>query len=140
MITSFRGNYFFLSNFYPCSISYDSFTFSCVEAAFQAAKCANREDMSQFQTLGAAEAKKLGRRISLRQDWDSVKVEIMRDLLHLKFSSIELAQMLLSTGSEILQEGNTWNDTFWGVNAHTGQGRNVLGKLLMEVRAELAAR
>ena len=64
----------------------------------------------------------------------------MRDLLHLKFSSIELAQMLLSTGSEILQEGNTWNDTFWGVNAHTGQGRNVLGKLLMEVRAELAAR
>ena len=32
-------------------------------------------------------------------------------------------------------EGNTWNDTFWGVC--NGQGQNWLGKILMLVRSEL---
>ena len=69
-IRGFRGNYGFLSNFYPCQISYNGFSFSSVEAAFQATKCADPSECVKFQYLSAAEAKKAGRRVSLRSDWD----------------------------------------------------------------------
>lgn len=46
-------------------------------------------------------------------------------------------RQFLSTGDAELVEGNTWNDTWWGVNATTGKGKNMLGRLLMQVREEL---
>jgi predicted NAD-dependent protein-ADP-ribosyltransferase YbiA (DUF1768 family) len=61
----------------------------------------------------------------------------MSDVLALKFvRDGHLARMLDDTGSEWLQEGNTWGDTFWGVDLATGVGDNMLGQLLM-VRREL---
>ena len=48
-----------------------------------------------------------------------------------------LKALLLATGDAELQEGNTWNDTFWGVSSKTGKGKNTLGKILMKVRGEL---
>lgn len=47
--------------------------------------------------------------------------------------------MLIATGDAILREGNHWGDRFWGVDARTGEGENHLGRLLMELRAEIAA-
>ena len=41
------------------------------------------------------------------------------------------------TGELVLEEGNTWHDTFWGVDAKTGEGLNHLGRILMKVRDEL---
>ena len=48
-----------------------------------------------------------------------------------------LRQQLLDTGDAELVEGNSWNDTFWGVSARTGKGKNWLGRLLMQVRGEM---
>lgn len=45
--------------------------------------------------------------------------------------------MLLATGSEELIQGNTWNDTFWGVNHQHPKGLNHLGRILMDVRSQL---
>lgn len=138
-IDSFRGKYAFLSNFYMCTISVpvgnETLTFQNTEAAFQAMK-----DMSkakEFCGLSPSEAKRKGRRVSLRLDWESVKDNVMRIVLRCKFTqNPELADMLVATGDAELVEGNTWNDRYWGVC--DGQGKNKLGQLLMELRTELA--
>ena len=133
-IDSFRNEYAFLSNFYECPIPYLGLTFRNAEAAFQAAKTINAEERKEFVSLSASQAKRKGRRVKLRSDWEQMKVTVMREVLGIKFLDPELSSKLLATGNEELIEGNTWNDRFWGVCR--GSGRNVLGKLLMEIREE----
>ena len=133
MINSFTGNYSFLSNFYQVTIEYDGLRFTSVEAAYQAAKCANVKDRYPFTAMAPSEAKRAGRRVVLREDWENVKISVMRELLIFKFcTQPSLARWLLRTGNEELVEGNNWNDRFWGVC--NGEGENQLGKLLMEIR------
>lgn len=82
-------------------------------------------------------AKRTGRVVLLRADWEEVKVEVMRAVLKAKFSDPELADALLATNDAELIEGNWWGDKFWGVCR--GVGKNKLGQLLMQLRAELRA-
>lgn len=136
MINEFKDGNYFLSNFYPVDVSFDGLTFHSVEAAYQAAKLANVEDRRPFTNMTPSEAKRAGRRVDLRHDWEQVKISVMRELLFSKFlGNPHTAQLLLETQNEELVEGNTWNDTFWGVC--NGYGENHLGKLLMEVRGIL---
>ncbi len=81
--------------------------------------------------------KKMSREICLREEWEEVKVDIMKELIRIKFHKPELHEKLLATGNEFLQEGNDWGDTFWGVDLKTGEGENMLGKIIMEVRDKL---
>lgn len=77
-------------------------------------------------------------KVELRSDWEEVKLDVMRDVVFAKFfQNPELAKRLLATGGSNLIEGNNWHDTFWGVDSETGEGQNNLGKILMEIRAEL---
>ena len=92
----------------------------------------------QFATLRSNEAKRLGRHVQLRPNWENVKLPIMEDIVRAKFTQNEnLKQLLLATGDLVLEEGNTWHDTFWGVDAKTREGENHLGRILMRVRKEL---
>lgn len=70
-ISEFRGEYYFLSNFYSAPVTYNGMCFENNEAAFQAAKCPER--MTEFCRLNPSEAKRLGRRVKLRGDWEAVK-------------------------------------------------------------------
>ncbi len=71
-----------------------------------------------------------------RPDWDEVKVDIMRDILRAKAAQHEyVRRKLLATGDRELIE-NSWRDDFWGWGENR-DGRNQLGKLWMEIRAEL---
>ena len=135
-ITNFRGKYFFLSNFYPCFVEFEGLRYPSAEHAFQAAKTLNLNDRKSFQVIRAAsEAKRAGRQVSLRSDWNEVRESVMLQCLRSKFSNEDLRKMLISTGNTILEEGNNHGDKFWGtVN---GQGDNRLGKLLMKVREEI---
>ena len=135
-IDNFKGEYFFLSNFYPTKIKYNGIQYLNNEAAFQAQKCTTMEDRIKFSYLNPSDAKKLGRRIILRNDWESVKISIMREIVFEKFKqNPHLTEKLLDTGNIYLEEGNNWGDRIWGtVN---GVGRNELGKILMEVRKEI---
>lgn len=135
-ITSFSGQYCFLSNFFPSGVSLDGVVYPTVEHAFQAAKSSD----SLYRTAILAnsspgQAKSLGRRVTLRPDWESVKIPIMADLVWLKFRLPHLRTRLLATGDRQLVEGNDWNDTFWGVC--NGVGRNELGKILMHTREHI---
>lgn len=130
-IEAFTGEYRWLSNFYVDP--QDGF---CVEKHYQAQKHVRPEDRRPFgREVTPSQAKRMGKRIPLRPDWDSVKCEIMLQLLRRKFSSPVLASWLKDTGDAELVEGNYWGDTYWGVCR--GVGLNMLGKLLMQVRKEL---
>lgn len=136
-ITSFRGPYFFLSNFFPCAVRFDGDTYPSVEHAYQAAKTLDpkvRAFLAQAPSPG--EAKRRGYRLVLRPEWLSLRVPFMRQMLQAKFSDEVLRERLLATGDRPLVEENTWGDLFWGICR--GRGENQLGKLLMEVRLELS--
>lgn len=141
MIAVFDGKHAFLSNFFPSSFEVDGVTFPTVEHWFQAFKTL---DPQQFTNIVAAEtpgkAKRMGRRATLRPDWEEVKVNIMCEGLRKKFAIPELRVKLLATGDEELVEGNTWHDQTWGRCTCAkcgGQGKNLLGQLLMELREEI---
>lgn len=134
MINEFRGKYYFLSNFYETPVTWNGLTYLNNEAAFQSAKTFS--DRECFTNLDPSSAKKLGRKVQLRSDWENVKDDVMYEICKAKFSqNTELKKRLLSTGNEHLEEGNTWGDKIWGtVN---GIGENRLGKILMRIREKL---
>ena len=135
-IRSFRNKNAFLSNFYPVFIYYEGMKFPSVEHAFQAAKTNDSEVRKLFMAAPTAkEAKRLGRKVKLRGDWESVKVDIMEMLLRQKFADPALREQLLNTKDSMLIEGNNHGDTFWGVCK--GEGQNHLGQLLMKIRQEI---
>lgn len=137
-IDHFRGEYAFLSNFWEVPVTYKGLTYGSNEAAFQAQKCMTEEEKMEFIQLRPSASKKLGRRVKLRPDWEEVKVGLMEEIVRAKFTqNEELKALLLATGEAYLEEGNTWHDTCWGVDAKTGEGQNHLGKILMKVRGEL---
>lgn len=137
-INHFRGEYAFLSNFWEVPVTYKGMTYGSNEAAFQAQKCITEEEKMEFTQLRPSASKKLGRRVKLRPDWEEVKVGLMEEIVRAKFTqNEELKALLLATGEAYLEEGNTWHDTCWGVDAKTGEGQNHLGKILMKVRGEL---
>lgn len=136
-IDSFRGEYFFLSNFSNYGFELEGVYYKTVEHYFQAQKCINEQEFQQIVNAKTpALARKLGRKVSLRKDWPEVKEEIMMKGVRAKFTQNPKAkELLLKTGDAELIEGNTWGDSFWGVC--NGKGKNKLGKILMEIRKEL---
>lgn len=137
-IRSFSGEYSFLSNFYRTDIEYKGITYLSSEAAYQAQKCAVPNQRLQFSLLLPGEAKRLGREVQIREDWNEIRLKEMEDIVRVKFTSnTELKDKLLSTGDILLVEGNYWGDTFWGVDIRTAKGENHLGKILMKIRKEL---
>lgn len=138
VVERFREEYDFLSNFYPAEMEYGGLHYLNSEAAFQAQKCLTEEEKKQFTCLPPNQAKRLGRRVQLRPDWEEVKAALMEEIVRAKFSqNPELKAKLLATGEIPLIEGNTWGDTCWGVDLRTGEGDNHLGRILMQVRREL---
>nr|MBO2493442.1 DUF1768 domain-containing protein [Clostridia bacterium] len=136
VVRGFRGEYAFLSNFYPCSVRLWGVEYKCAEAAFQAAKAQNVTQRWAFVGLSGAEARRMGRRVPIRPDWEEVKVGIMTQVVRAKFTqNPDLAKKLLATGDALLVEENSWGDTFWGTCQ--GRGENMLGRILMLVRYEL---
>lgn len=132
-IMFFDGDYNFLSNMYPCHIKFEGRWYTNSEACYQAMKCANIKDKDRFVDLDGKEAKKLGKKIKIRKDWDEVKDKMMYHVVSAKFyQNPILKAKLRATGTAYLEEGNTWGDTYWGTVL--GRGENKLGKILMYIR------
>ncbi len=140
-ITSFQGTYRFLSNFWPCYITHEGILYPTTEHAYQAAKTSDihiRERIRDCSTPAEAKEFFLTHQIQPDTGWtEDRKLKVMETLLTLKFAGTEplLTRALLDTGPSDLIEGNTWNDTFWGVC--NGTGKNHLGRILMKVRSNL---
>lgn len=147
MISGFTGEWSFLSNFYLSPFTAQGMGWQTVEHYYQAMKTVDhqmRNRIREERTPGAA--KRLGRRVELRPDWEQIKLAVMRRALELKFPTPygtelflpegeHLSIRLMRTAPHLLVEFNTWNDRYWGVTDQGGQ--NWLGYLLMARRAEL---
>jgi ribA/ribD-fused uncharacterized protein len=138
---AFRGDRFFCSNMLIAPVEVDGVTYRCSEAAYVAHKIdpAHPERdkwLAQLSEMSGSDAKRFGRRIPVRADWDTIKTEVMLKVVTAKFEqNPRLARKLIETGDEVLVERNNWNDTFWGVC--NGNGLNKLGSILMVVRSKL---
>lgn len=138
-IDCFMREYRFLSNFQASTVLLDGVEYPTVENAYQAAKTLDLPLREPFTRISARDAKRLGKTLLLRGDWEKVKYAYMYDFVRQKFSTHpSLQRKLLNTGDAYLEEGNTWRDFYWGVC--DGFGENNLGKILMEVRERLQNR
>lgn len=136
-VKGFFGEYRYLSNFEVCDVWFDGNLYGSSESAYMSAKTLDfilREKFTKQSGIIPKEAKKLGREIPLRSDWEEVKYEVMASVVFDKFyRNKELRNKLLSTGNKYLEETNHWKDVYWGVC--DGVGENNLGKLLMSIRS-----
>ena len=140
-INGFQGEYRFLSNFWPCYITFQDLLYPTVEHAYQSAKVespAIKERIRNCPTPADAKDFFDVQKINPDPGWTvEKKLLVMEELLRIKFSGKEpfLTRALLDTGNAELIEGNNWDDTFWGVCKNTGE--NNLGRLLMKIREGL---
>jgi ribA/ribD-fused uncharacterized protein len=155
-IRDFKGEYAWASNFFPSPITWQGYAVATVEHGYHLDKPARdarglfpdpahpgqmiekpwRQAIAEAPTPAAA--KQLGRRAPMRPDWEQTRrVKVMAALLVRKFADPVLRAKLLATGTAKLIEGNWWHDTFWGVDLRTGEGQNMLGRLLMTLRTKL---
>ena len=135
-IDRFRGEHAFLSNFHRAPFRWRGRDWPTAEAAFAASKTLDERERERIRTAPSpGHAKRLGRRVKLRPDWERIKDGVMRSLLEAKFAAPALRDALLATGDAVLVEGNTWGDAYWGVC--NGRGRNQLGRTLMRIRDDI---
>jgi ribA/ribD-fused uncharacterized protein len=136
LIDRFIGKYGFLSNFWSCKIRFEGKTYPSTEHAFQAAKTLDNSERETIRKITTPkEAKRYGRRVKLRKDWESIKLNIAEMVVEQKFKDPELREWLLETGYAQLVEGNFHGDTFWGRCNDVGE--NHLGRILMKVREKI---
>lgn len=136
-IYGFQNDYRWLSNFAWCKVIYEDVEYPTVEHAYVAAKTDNtRRKVLISMAATPAEAKRMGKNPThIRSDWESVKQDVMFELLVQKYSQPKFMELLLDTGDQYIEETNHWNDTFWGVC--NGVGENRLGKMIMDIREHL---
>ena len=138
-IDRFRGEFAFLSNFHRAPFKWRGKQWPTAEAAFAASKTHDARERERIRAAPSpAQAKRLGRRVDLRLDWERLKDDVMHAILQAKFAVPELRDALLATGDAELVEGNTWGDVYWG--RVDGRGRNQLGRTLMRIRDDIRRR
>lgn len=127
------------SNFSPHPIELGGKLWPTSEHYFQAQKF---EDVQQQEAIRAVKSPMIAARMGrnrnkkLRADWESIKVSIMAEAVRAKFTQHpDLRAILLDTGDALIVE-HTVRDSFWG-DGGDGSGQNVLGKILMRIRAEI---
>ena len=131
------GRYGFLSNLFKRPIIFEGKEFSCSETAYQFGKARDPAVAEWIISapkphLCAAAAHALFV-FDVKPDWNNTKINRMKNVLNAKFTQHEdLKKRLLETGSAMLiEESNI--DAFWGIGKK-GNGKNMLGILLMQVR------
>lgn len=109
----FRGRYYFLSNFYPCSIEIDGLRYESAEAAFQGQK--NSQYAHMFTgSVTPLETKRLGRRVPIDvREWNARRLEVMKRVVWAKFAQNPKLRKLLIAVTEPIVEDNTWGDTYF---------------------------
>lgn len=134
IIDRFTDEFNFLSNFHPSPIVVEGVLYPAVEHAYQALKTVDKNERIKISFMTSGQAKRAGRKLKLRENWESIKLIIMEICLREKFKDPTLKAMLDATKPYELQEGNNWGDTIWGTV--DGEGQNLLGQLLMKIRDE----
>ena len=139
MIREFQGEYRWLSNFASVQIEFEGKTYPSVEHAYMSAKSADEswKELCANGGLTSGQIKQRSHKVKLVPKWEEIKLQVMKECLILKFNQQPYKNLLLKTGDMHIQEGNNWNDKFWGVSLKDNQGQNNLGKLIMSIRESI---
>lgn len=123
------------SNFALFGFTKDGLRYSTSEHYYQSQKTLNKDEAESIRLAKSAkESKNLASVCSLRPDWESIKYNVMKEALILKFEqNSSLKKLLLETNDLVLVEDSPY-DYIWGCGKDN-TGQNLLGKCLMEVRA-----
>jgi ribA/ribD-fused uncharacterized protein len=140
-ILEFKGDYSWLSNFAPCEFEYQGITYPTTEHFYQAWKFPADQRARIAAIATPRLTKREGRKAKLCWNWDSVRIEVMKTALEEKFKIDKFRNLLLSTSSAKLVEGNWWHDNFWGdcycAKCKGNPGANTLGNMIMDIRSSL---
>lgn len=143
IIDNFDEEYYFLSNFTYSPFYRNRVWWETVEHFFQAMKTIDLKEREKIRKVGHPRfAKKFGRKVKLRSDWEQIKYQIMYNGVTAKFvQNFKFANLLKQTGNAYLIEGNWWHDNIWG-DCHCNKCKNIkgtnwLGEILMKVREEI---
>jgi ribA/ribD-fused uncharacterized protein len=136
---SVGADYGWLSNSAPYPISLESKMWYTAEHYFQTQKFYSEGVKKQIlKTRSAAEVIRISNnpKLRIRKDWIYVRVDAMRTAVRAKFTQIpELRKLLVNTGDAVLIDHSD-DDSYWS-DGGDGNGQNMLGVVLMEVRDEL---
>jgi predicted NAD-dependent protein-ADP-ribosyltransferase YbiA (DUF1768 family) len=120
-------------------MTYKGIEYATSEHAYMSAKSDDMVWKSRCadKQVPAKVIKRESKDIILVDNWDKLKLFVMTEVIDIKFSLEPFKTQLLSTGDVLIEEGNTWNDLFWGVDNYTRKGENHLGNILMEKRKKM---
>lgn len=126
-----------MSNFYKSKFYYDGRWWKTSEHAYQAAKTYVPEEVEEICNAPTPKiARDLGQKCKFRSDFNDIRYEKMKDIVLQKYlQNQDIYYKLIETGDELLIEDSPV-DYYWGCGAD-GSGQNMLGKVLMEIRAQL---
>ncbi len=136
---TFIQNWFSNMLFFDKHMIYQGIEYYTAENFYQAMKLPKDavEKRRYIASLDPYGAKREGRKLQIRSDWDEIKLDVMEYALRFKFApGTPWYVNLMATGNDEIVELNNWNDEFWGVSVKTNKGQNHLGKLLMKIREE----
>ncbi len=141
-----------LSNWYRSSFVIGGITYQHIEQYMMAEKAKFFRDEERYSAIlkeaSPAVCKKLGRKVTPfdAEIWDTVKYEIVKAGCREKFAqNPEMKEALIKTGTALLAEASPY-DKIWGIGLDAKKaaktavsdwpGRNLMGKILMEIRSE----
>lgn len=134
-ITELKGDYEFLAMTYNHPITVDGLTYTNAEAAFWAQRIADKNARVKLTRLSPMKARAKALQAYPIDDWDEIKDDILKHILEIKFSDDVLKKKLLDTGSMKILNNNTYRDEYYGI--YNGKGKNILGKMIMNLRESL---
>ena len=134
-INRFKGEYDFLSNWYPCHIVWEGLEYHSAETAFQASKCKDEKERKVFAGCSTDKAVLKGKDLIPYPGWEEAQISIMESILQAKFEqNPALMRKLAETGNRVLLNGNNKQETFWGIDLYSWTGENHLGRIIMNIR------
>lgn len=139
-MSKFIRNWF--SNFLPFDrpLIYDGETYRTPEHFYQAMKTTSKNRRAEIAaTPKPGSAKRLGREVAIRKDWEDVKYGVMMYAQLWRFREGSPARDVLMNVEGDIVEWNNWHDRIWGkcvCEECGGEGGNLLGRILMRIRDE----
>jgi len=135
----FRDENSFLSNFYPAKIvSKTGKVWPTAEHLFHACKTLDKEEVETIRKHPIKGLRSAGRKVTLRENWDKIKLDIMRRIVNAKFAQHPDLMAKLRAIKGLICEDNYWHDNFWGNcrcdRCINKQSENHLGRILMDIR------
>ena len=134
----YKGNWIYnwFSNMITVDIEIDGILYKSVENYYQSEKFNDPSIKKKIIECDSYSSKKLAQSLEPREDWNDIKIDVMRKGLYAKFEKKEWKDKLLSIKEPII-EWNNWGDKYWGVTIDDNKGKNMLGLLLTEIRNDL---